>query len=77
MTGHSLGGSLASITALYLANNTIFPANRIRLVTFGEPRTGNVAFARAVEQQVPFRYRIVHRNDLVSTYNLYTCLNES
>uniref|UniRef100_A0A0M3IA05 Lipase_3 domain-containing protein n=1 Tax=Ascaris lumbricoides TaxID=6252 RepID=A0A0M3IA05_ASCLU len=42
ITGHSLGGSLAAMTALYLVNQTVFPADRIRLVTFGEPRTGNI-----------------------------------
>ncbi|VDM41149.1 unnamed protein product [Toxocara canis] len=66
VTGHSLGGSLAAMTALYLVNQTIFPADRVRLVTFGEPRTGNVAFARAVEENIKFRYRVVHRNDLVT-----------
>jgi putative lipase involved disintegration of autophagic bodies len=28
VTGHSLGGSLASMTALYLVNQTIFPADK-------------------------------------------------
>ncbi|VDK55282.1 unnamed protein product [Anisakis simplex] len=73
VTGHSLGASLASMTALYLVNETIFPADRVRLVTFGEPRTGNVAFARAVEENVRFRYRVVHANDLVT--NLPTSMD--
>uniref|UniRef100_A0A0N5ASJ4 Lipase_3 domain-containing protein n=1 Tax=Syphacia muris TaxID=451379 RepID=A0A0N5ASJ4_9BILA len=66
VTGHSLGGSLASITALYLANKTVFPADRIRLVTFGEPRTGNLAFAKAVEDSLKFRFRVVHRDDVIT-----------
>ncbi|KAL3072602.1 hypothetical protein niasHS_017576 [Heterodera schachtii] len=66
ITGHSLGGSLASMTALYLVNQSMFPADRVKLVTFGEPRTGNLNFAKAVEQNVPFRYRVINRNDIVT-----------
>ncbi|PIO75590.1 hypothetical protein TELCIR_02352, partial [Teladorsagia circumcincta] len=39
----------------------------LRLLTFGEPRTGNVAFAREVEENVPFRYRVVKKNDFVTS----------
>jgi hypothetical protein len=38
----------------------------VKLVTFGEPRTGNLAYAKAVEANVPFRYRVVNRNDALS-----------
>uniref|UniRef100_A0A8R1TPG2 Lipase_3 domain-containing protein n=1 Tax=Onchocerca volvulus TaxID=6282 RepID=A0A8R1TPG2_ONCVO len=65
-TGHSLGGSMSSMTALYLVKMNLFPPELVRLVTFGEPRTGNVAFARAVEENVQFRYRVVHRGDPVT-----------
>ncbi|VIO89890.1 Lipase family protein [Brugia malayi] len=65
-TGHSLGGSLSSMTALYLIKKEIFPAKLVRLVTFGEPRTGNVAFAQAVEENVKVRYRVVHRGDPIT-----------
>uniref|UniRef100_A0A1I8A7B7 Lipase_3 domain-containing protein n=1 Tax=Steinernema glaseri TaxID=37863 RepID=A0A1I8A7B7_9BILA len=66
VTGHSLGGSLASMTSLYLVNQTLFTPDKVKLVTFGEPRTGNYNYARAVEQSVVFRYRVVHRNDFVT-----------
>ncbi|CAJ0575853.1 unnamed protein product, partial [Mesorhabditis spiculigera] len=66
ITGHSLGGSLASMTALHLAVNKIFDPSKVRLVTFGEPRTGNVAFAKALENHIDFRYRVVKRNDFVT-----------
>ncbi|KAK6763590.1 hypothetical protein RB195_024058 [Necator americanus] len=39
---------------------------RLRLVTFGEARTGNVAFAKAIEQYVKFRYRVVKGDDFVT-----------
>ncbi|GMT31858.1 hypothetical protein PFISCL1PPCAC_23155, partial [Pristionchus fissidentatus] len=66
LTGHSLGGSLASMTALYAARNKLIDQSKIRLITFGEPRTGNVAYAKAIETEIDFRYRVVKRNDLVS-----------
>ena len=48
----------------------MFSTDRIRLVTFGEPRTGNVAFAKAVEDTLKFRYRVVHRDDMVKISNM-------
>ncbi|KAI1718940.1 lipase (class 3) domain-containing protein [Ditylenchus destructor] len=66
ITGHSLGGSLASMTALYLVNQTIFPADKVKLVTFGEPRTGNLKYAKAIEQNLNFRYRVINKNDIVT-----------
>ncbi|KAK5964812.1 Triacylglycerol lipase, partial [Trichostrongylus colubriformis] len=67
MTGYSLGGSLASMTAVYLAKKKLVDSDSLRLLTFGEPRTGNVAFAKEVEENVPFRYRVVKRNDFVTS----------
>ncbi|PAV70634.1 hypothetical protein WR25_02038 isoform E [Diploscapter pachys] len=85
--GHSLGGSLASMTALYLVKTGSFDASKveqlskhikdddreythfmfqIRLVTWGEPRTGNVAFAKEIEQLIQFRYRVVKKNDAIT-----------
>ncbi|KAI6240431.1 Lipase, class 3 family-containing protein [Aphelenchoides fujianensis] len=66
VTGNGLGGSLASMTALYLVNQTIFTSDRVKLVTFGEPRTGNYLFAKAIEANLNFRYRVIHRNDALT-----------
>ncbi|KHJ89877.1 triacylglycerol lipase [Oesophagostomum dentatum] len=66
VTGYSLGGSLASMTALYVARKDLVDKNLLRLITFGEPRTGNVAFAQAIEKYVKFRYRVVKGDDFVS-----------
>jgi len=66
ITGHSLGGSLASMTALYLVNHTIFPSEKVKLVTFGEPRTGNFKYAKSIEQNLNFRYRVINKNDIVT-----------
>ncbi|VDK52183.1 unnamed protein product, partial [Cylicostephanus goldi] len=40
---------------------------QIRLVTFGEPRTGNVAFAKEIEEHIQFRYRVVKKNDFIAS----------
>lgn len=53
------------MTALYLVNETIFPSEKVKLVTFGEPRTGNYKFAKAIEKNLSFRYRVINRNDMV------------
>ncbi|KAJ1367311.1 hypothetical protein KIN20_028203 [Parelaphostrongylus tenuis] len=67
ITGYSLGGSLASMASVYLTKKQLVDKNLIRLVTFGEPRTGNVAYAKDVEENVAFRYRIVKRNDFFAS----------
>ncbi|CEF64162.1 Lipase, class 3 family-containing protein [Strongyloides ratti] len=66
ISGKGLGGSLASMTALYVANKTIINNDKIKLVTFGEPRTGNYLYSKSIEKSISFRYRIIHRNDIVT-----------
>ncbi|ETN86882.1 triacylglycerol lipase [Necator americanus] len=65
ITGHSLGGAMASLAASYISYNKIFAANKIKLVTFGQPRTGDKAFAASVEKDVPYTFRITHAHDMV------------
>ncbi|KAJ6598584.1 alpha/beta-hydrolase [Mycena sp. CBHHK59/15] len=45
-TGHSLGGSLASLAGVSLKSN--FPDTPMRLYTYGQPRTGNQGYADLV-----------------------------
>ncbi|VDN31962.1 unnamed protein product [Cylicostephanus goldi] len=45
VTGHSLGASIASIAASYLVKWNMWTAENVRLVTFGQPRTGDYDFA--------------------------------
>ncbi|KAH8115122.1 alpha/beta-hydrolase [Phellopilus nigrolimitatus] len=49
-TGHSLGASLASLGAISLASN--FPGTPLKMYTFGQPRTGNPAYASLAEMLV-------------------------
>ncbi|KAH7680095.1 class 3 lipase protein, partial [Aphelenchoides avenae] len=66
VTGHSLGGALASIGAGLAAKMELFPSSNIRLVTFGQPRTGDDAYASALDQLVPESYRVTHSRDPVA-----------
>ena len=62
--GHSLGGSLAMLTALELIRKWV--GTNIQVYTYGQPRVGNGAFARAYNAQLNDRtYRIVNADDPV------------
>uniref|UniRef100_A0A8R1IUE9 Lipase_3 domain-containing protein n=2 Tax=Caenorhabditis japonica TaxID=281687 RepID=A0A8R1IUE9_CAEJA len=63
--GHSLGGSMAALASNYLVANQLVKSSKIKLVTFGEPRTGNKEFADQHDALVPFSYRVIHRKDIV------------
>ncbi|KAH7693818.1 Lipase [Aphelenchoides avenae] len=65
VTGHSLGGALASIGAGVTAKQGIFPSSSIKLYTLGQPRTGDSAYANAINQLVPESHRVVNSRDLV------------
>jgi hypothetical protein len=66
LTGHSLGGAIAQITALFL--KTEYNVRDLRVITFGSPsvfddKGGKVYDAVLKESS----YRMVHRSDLVSS----------
>jgi len=65
VTGHSLGGAMASIAAGTIIAGNQFPAERVKLVTFGQPRTGDHAYSAAIDRLIPYVYRITHQQDLV------------
>ncbi|KLO08038.1 alpha/beta-hydrolase [Schizopora paradoxa] len=64
-TGHSLGSALASLGAVSLAAN--FPGHPMKLYTFGQPRTGNPAYAALAESLIGVEniFRAVHTTDIV------------
>ncbi|CAI7829552.1 unnamed protein product, partial [Closterium sp. NIES-54] len=64
-TGHSLGGALATLSALDLQVSYDLPSPSIRVVTFGSPRVGNAAFAAYFRQKVPGSTRVTNWKDLV------------
>lgn len=63
ITGHSLGGALATLFAVRLSDARL---NVAGLYTFGSPRVGCRCFAQHADHVLEGRhYRIVHGNDVV------------
>ena len=50
--GHSLGGALASTCASYLVKLGLADPVHTKLVTFGQPRTGDKEYAQWHDQTV-------------------------
>ncbi|POR35615.1 Triacylglycerol lipase [Tolypocladium paradoxum] len=62
VTGHSLGGAVATVAGAYLRKQGI-PCD---LYTYGSPRVGNDKFALFASSQAGFSARITNRNDGVT-----------
>ena len=63
ITGHSLGGALATMAAASLHENGIDVAG---LYTFGQPRVGDLTFSRQLNANLSGKvFRFVNNNDIV------------
>jgi len=63
ITGHSLGGALATLAAIDIATNTTFASPTV--YTFGAPRVGDPPFVKAYNCTVPIHWRIQNKFDIV------------
>lgn len=63
ITGHSLGGALATLHALDVAVN--LDDRTVAMVNFGSPRVGNPDFVYQYKQYLPYSIRYVNSVDLV------------
>ncbi|UMM21681.1 hypothetical protein L5515_003260 [Caenorhabditis briggsae] len=63
--GHSLGGSLAALASNFLISNGLATSSNLKMITFGEPRTGDKTFADTVDSLVPYSFRVIHKKDIV------------
>jgi len=63
ITGHSLGGALATLAALDIANNTAFSSPIV--YTFGAPRVGDPNFVRAYNYSITSHWRFQNEFDIV------------
>ncbi|KAF1754981.1 hypothetical protein GCK72_021547 [Caenorhabditis remanei] len=65
-TGHSLGGSLAALSAFETVLTGIRETNQVKVVTLAEPRTGNMVFAKNFDQHVKYSFRIINGIDVLA-----------
>lgn len=66
LTGHSLGGALATICSLDLWVKLNISRREIFVSTFGSPRVGNTYFAAMYKEVVPLHWRIVVDPDMIA-----------
>ncbi|NEP15718.1 MAG: lipase family protein [Leptolyngbya sp. SIO4C1] len=64
ITGHSLGGALATLCAIDLQYN-FSPRIQVEAYTFGSPKVGNAAFTESYNRRVPDTWRVVYGWDIV------------
>lgn len=68
ITGHSLGGALATLFAYDVANRVYLTRPRpkhVSMYNYGSPRVGNSAFARRFKELVPDAWRVHNVDDVV------------
>lgn len=58
MTGHSLGGVMAVISAMDIAD--LLPWGSLQVYTIGAPRPGNRAFSTLYNKKVPDTWHIIN-----------------
>jgi triacylglycerol lipase len=71
ITGHSLGGNLATIYASWLSSNfktAGHPRTNINVITFAAPAAGNAAFADDFNKKFPLSMRYENTNDMVPKF---------
>uniref|UniRef100_A0A914QXE3 Fungal lipase-like domain-containing protein n=1 Tax=Panagrolaimus davidi TaxID=227884 RepID=A0A914QXE3_9BILA len=61
--GHSLGASLASVAAFAAVKTEIFKFDKVKSITLGQIRTGNIEYAMEHDKYVPNSFRVVHAKD--------------
>ncbi|KAF0892976.1 hypothetical protein E2562_021278 [Oryza meyeriana var. granulata] len=69
VTGHSLGGALATLLALELSSSQMTKSGVIfvTMYNFGSPRVGNRRFAEVYNAKVKNSWRVVNHRDIIPT----------
>ncbi len=65
VTGHSLGGAVAVLTAADLAFDNSFPRNQTWVYTYASPRVGDPTFVQVYNDLLPNTFRVVNLADTV------------
>ncbi|CAI5445687.1 unnamed protein product [Caenorhabditis angaria] len=66
VNGHSMGGALASVAASYMVHEKLMKPDNVKLITMGQPRTGDYDYALWHDNTFPYSYRIVHNRDIIA-----------
>lgn len=66
LTGHSMGGALATLCAFDCRMKLGFPNHKVSVVTFGSPKVGSLSFCRRYAAVVEDVYRFVNHSDFVT-----------
>eukprot|EP00172_Hildenbrandia_rubra_P002990 Plantae.Rhodophyta-Hildenbrandia_rubra.ctg43130.p1 GENE.Plantae.Rhodophyta-Hildenbrandia_rubra.ctg43130~~Plantae.Rhodophyta-Hildenbrandia_rubra.ctg43130.p1 ORF type:complete len:378 (-),score=50.20 Plantae.Rhodophyta-Hildenbrandia_rubra.ctg43130:415-1548(-) len=66
LTGHSLGGALATICSFDLLLRNDISRDEVFVSTFGAPRVGNKNFMELYDKQIPLHWRIVVGPDVIA-----------
>ena len=65
ITGHSLGGAIATLSAMEIALAVPKIRPQLQLYTYAAPRVGDRTFAQAHSELIPNSYRVVNLSDSV------------
>ncbi|KAF6030222.1 hypothetical protein EB796_011462 [Bugula neritina] len=65
LTGHSLGGAQAQLTAARLVADQVVNDSQLHVYAFGAPRVGDVDFAVSYDKLVTNSWRVVYESDPV------------
>jgi hypothetical protein len=65
VTGHSLGAALASLASGAIAKEAGGPLANLNLLTFGQPRVGDLKYSLSHDKLVPNAYRLTHAHDII------------
>ncbi len=76
VTGHSLGGAIATLAAFEIALNFPKIRQKLQLYTYAAPRIGDRNFAQAHSKMIPNSYRIVNLSDFVPLVPPITIQNQ-
>lgn len=66
VTGHSLGGALATLAVPDILSNTDFDYQKVELYTFASPRCGDRKFATGFQETRVQHWRIANTEDFVT-----------
>jgi predicted lipase len=72
MTGHGFGGALATLFGFLTAERLSSTDTRVKVVSFGSPRVGNLAFRHAVDRTENLTVvRVTNQRDILTAVPFY------